>query len=378
MGNFLPKNKKKDKGRLVIDDVTKIHLAPGYMLLKIASYNINLKNSINIDSKVKDIIGYIVSNHKNKRIDILCIQGLRDQYAAFYFIQELKRYIYNNSLEIYLGPEFEDVDPTERHDISKNRTFAASWNPVNKNKKPKEKQSHSLSLNKHRVDEIQNIIISRYPIINTIYSDLDYETDVDDVLGVKTVLGANISVNGNILSVYNTELSKDIRSSKIINDKVRSVEIDALFKVVNQNYLDLKGKNFKTYHKTDIHFLAGTFYIQEQVNNELNNELSEFLQAKNCVDIFRFITDTEDGYTTPHSQRFDYILFCLTKDIFEEGSLYYNSIQKVRNYNDIMKIAFKRYMIHFIDSYVRDDLKHINPSGNYPIETIFMMNRNKH
>ena len=96
------------------------------------------------------------------------------------------------------------------------------------------------------------------------------------------------------------------------------------------------------------------------------------------MDIYRFITDTEDGYTTPHSQRFDYILLCLTNDLFDKNSPYYDSIMKVKNYKDIMKIAFKRYKIHFIDSYVRDNMKHLNPSGNYPVETIFMMNRNRH
>lgn len=376
MGNKFGKKNKKPSNAIFVDDVKKYKLPKGFMLLKTATYNVNLKNSINIDMRVKDIIGYIVSAYKNKTIDVLAIQGIREYYAAHYLIQELKRFIYDHSIELYFAPDFDEVQMTSEQNVTKNRTFAMSWDPEVRRKRLGHSKSKNTS--QHRNLESQNIIISRYPIINYIFSDIDYETDIDDVIGVKTVIGANISINGNIISVYNTELTKDLVSANIINKKVRGVELDAIFRVVSQNAENLQSESFKTYCHSDIHLLMGTLYIEEYSGNNFNDEFSEFLKYKHCYDIFRNVTDTKSGYTTPYSQRYDYIMFILTEDLFDKKSSFYEQVQKSKTPSDLTRIIFKRYGVHFLDSYVMESMKNVNPNGNFPVECILMFNRNKH
>lgn len=376
MGNKFTKKDKKTSSTVFVDDAIKYKLPKGYMLIKIATYNVNLKNSINIDMRVKDIVSYIVSAYKNKTIDVLTIQGIREYYAAHYLIQELKRFVYDHSIDLYFAPDFDDIQMTADNNVDKNRTFAMSWDPDVR----KKRLGHSKSKNtsqQHSL-ESQNIIISRYPIVNYIFSDIDYETDIDDVLGIKTVIGANISIHGNIISVYNTELSKDLTSANIINRKVRCVELDAIFRVIHQNMENLKTDAFKTYCTTDIHFLMGTLYTEEYNGNEINDEFAEFIKFKHCYDIYRNVTDTKKGYTTPYSQRFDYIMFILTDDLFNKKSPLYEQVKKSKTVGELSHIIFKRYDIHFLDSYVMENMKNINPNGNYPVECIMMMNKNKH
>ena len=119
------------------------------------------------------------------------------------------------------------------------------------------------SKNTMRKTKAQNIIISKYPIVTNIYAELDRRTQLDDIIGARTVIGANISIYGNIISVYNTALNKDIKTSNIINVQIREKEVESLFDIIDENKAGMDAEIFNSYVKTNIHFLLGTLNINE-------------------------------------------------------------------------------------------------------------------
>ena len=418
-----------------ISNLAKVDIPVDYKLIKIASYNVNLRKSITSDSKIKNIISYILNEDNMKEIDILCIQGIHDFNSAFALVLELKKYCKKHKIEMYFVPYFDDMlNASQQSKFSSEVMFDASWNTSNnKNnkKKPDKKESdkkkhHKKKHHKNEQDDneqdkseqneseqdksgqnskqnskqdskqdseqnseqnskqkstsnentsktnIQNIIISRHPIISTMYSELDKETDMDDLLGVKTVISANIAINNNIISIYNTELCKDILSAGIINNNVRKTEIEEIYNIIRKNIEFLKTNKFSEYKCTDIHFLMGSLNICEYQNNETNNEFVEFIKKYNCFDIYRFLKDDDFGFTTSYMERMDYILLLLTEDLYKKTSPYYKKIKKISNYQDLADIIFKRYDVHFIEYYIKrnniSDTVH-----NFPIECVYMM-----
>ena len=83
--------------------------------------------------------------------------------------------------------------------------------------------------------KIQNIIISRYPILSKVYAELDDDVIIDDVLGINTMIGANIIINDHIVTIYNTTLCADVNNANITNNYARQHEITSLFKTININ-----------------------------------------------------------------------------------------------------------------------------------------------
>jgi len=107
MGNKSSKKKSKD---IKIYDFSKVDIPKEYVLIKIATFNINLKNGINLIMRVKDIISYIISSFKNKEIDIICIQGIQDYVSLEVLISELKRFAKFNRETFYYAPEFDNIN----------------------------------------------------------------------------------------------------------------------------------------------------------------------------------------------------------------------------------------------------------------------------
>jgi len=360
------------KKEIVITDYSKVKIPKDFVLIKIGSHNVNLRNTINLDNKIKEIITYITNNYKNKTLDIVCLQGLYDATSLLVLIREFKKYCLKHKLKIYLAPSFDNIEPgtslSPNNIVTSKQMLDLSFHGSNSSNGSNSGGSKGIK----RKKIIQNIIISMHPIISTIYAELDDRTDMDDVLGMQTVIGANILIGNNIISVYNTCLSKDIRSANIINSDVRLSELDTLMNIINKNKNSITDEKFKKYNKSDIHLIAGTININEADTDGISQEYIEFISDRKCIDIFRYLHNDDPGFTTSYTERVNYILINLTDDVYDETGKLSESFKEIKSGEQLFNLLFKRYNIYFLDSYViKND---INTSLiYYPIECIFIV-----
>ena len=356
--------KSSKKSDVAINDYSKVKIPKDYLLIKIGSYNVNLRNTINLDTKIKDIISYITSNHKNKTLDIINLQGIYDSSSLFVLIKECKKYFGENEMKIFFAPTFDNIETNGL--ISSKQMLDLSFHSSEGNSTNTSKNQHS----KKKI--IQNIIISRYPILSTIYAELDDNTDMDDILGIQTVIGANILIGNNIISVYNTTLSKDIKSANILNSDVRKTELDAIANVISENKISMDNLKFKQYTKSDVNLICGTLNINEVESRDTNREYIELIKSRKCVDIFRYLNEKDNGYTTSYMERINYILLNLTNDIFDTTTKIHGDFQKVKTREQLFDLLLNRYNVYFLDYYtIKNDRTNI--LIYYPIECIFII-----
>ena len=261
--------------------------------------------------------------------------------------------------------------------IHKHRSFDKK-HPENKKNEFMKMRSFDVRLkSKHTSIPIRNdsynIIISKdYPIVEHIHKEIDESFKYRDILGKKTIIGANISVNGNIISVYNTALNKNIKIANIINSKIRDIESKSLFEAIQENKYNLQhDESYNTFVKTDIHLLLGSLNINESDGAE---EFAKFIQNYHCIDIFRYINDNDMGYTNTSSERLDYIFYLLTDDIYDDPNLY-KKFTKINTSQKLFEFILNKYGVYFFDIYV---VKNIKLSENYPIECVFMIDLHNH
>lgn len=364
MGN---KVNKRREDKLKINDYNLVKIPKEYELLKIASYNINIRTTANISNRVKEIVSYIVTPFRNKHLDIISLQGINDYMALYKLIKELKKNARQKRETLYFAPSFDEIDSTSDskylHSVDA-RSTRLRQSSITRSSKSELKR------------EIQNIIVSRYPIVTTIYSELDDEIEIDEILGTQTVMGANISICGNIISVYCTLLCKDLKAANIINVEVREKELIALHRAIQKNKESLNGLEFLQYVKSDVHLVSGTFNIIEKYD-EMTQEFKHMIKQFKFVDIYRYMND-DNGYTNTSKERIDYIFFPLTDDIYMKTSKYHKKFNKAKTPDEIIKFIFSRYKVYFIDALVREDLYARNSSANVPIEIVIMFYKNKH
>jgi len=345
-----------------INDYSKVKLPKDHTLLKIAAYNISLSNTINLGQKIKEIFKFIVSKFNNKGIDIINIQEISDNASIYVFISEFKKYCLDKKLKYYFSPSYDDIDPANSN---KEGSITTSDNMIEISFK---QTSSGKNRNEHKKKIIQNVIISKYPIISSISTELDDQTDMDDILGVQTFIGANILIGNSIISIYSTNLSKDIKAAQIINNDVRKTELEILLNTLDINKKSLVTEKFASYTKSDIHIVTGTFNICEIDHNDNNNiceEYKELLFNNHFIDIFRILNETDHGFTTNSKERINYIFLHMTKDLYEKDSEYLHV-------NELKKKLYKIYRVHFIDYYILESIN--NVSSYYPIECIFIIN----
>jgi hypothetical protein len=345
----------------VINDYTKVKIPNNCSLIKLGSYNVNLRNTINVNTKIKDIMAYIECNHKSKVLDIITLQGIYDSSSLYGLVRECKRYFMKNKMKVYFAPNFDSI---EVDNVSSKKKLDLSFNASSgsENSHNKKKMTH-------------NIIISKYPILSTIYAELDDNTDMDDILGIQTVIGANILIGNHIISIYNTALSKDIRSANIINSSVRRTELDSLMNIIDKNKITINDQKFSQYAKSDVHLICGTMNINEHYevgSNDDNSEYMELIKSRKCIDIFRYLNENDKGYTTSYKERINYILLNLTDDIFDDTTKIYDDFQKIKIKSQLFDLLFDRYKTYFLDYYtIKNDST--STSIYYPIECIFLI-----
>jgi hypothetical protein len=386
MGSYFSRMRKK-KNKIDFKDFNKVIIPKGYDMIKIGSYNINIRNNISLQEKINEITKFVHGEFKNKDFDIICLQGIRDYNSAYLLVQEVKSKMKKYNELFYFAPEFNEVasrsesfpfisGSKDKFDGKKGISWNTKVNSIDAKKQPFRSEGNQRNMGFEKRTIVQNIILSKYPIVSTIYAELDGDHTIDDIIGVHTILGANISISGNIISIYNTELSKDIRTANIINTDVRSKEIRAIFSVMQKNMEELATK-FQTYNKTDVHLLLGSLNINESDGTDMTEEFTSFISNNHCVDVLRYLTD-DYGYTTSTRERLNYVLMKLTDDIYEPDSVYNDNLQELKTPKDLFNFIFKRYGIYFLDIYVRTDMPIGGGQINYPIECVFMINKYKH
>lgn len=368
--------KKEEESK--IKNYTKIKIPEKYSIIKISSFDINIKNTINLDNKIKNIINYINTSYNKKQIDIICLQGINDVISSYKLVRELKKYSYNKKIKLFFSPEFEDIEYTEYNNFI--GEYKRTSRIISDN-------SSSKTRNLKKI-EVQNIIISKYPIIEQVYAELDTHHDIDDVIGSRSIIGINVSIKGAIISIYNTKLTPNIINANMINDDIRKQEMEEIKYVIDKNKASIK--SLKNYKKTNIHFLVGNMNIPEinyigdnaklynltysTENSIINNEFIEFVKKFKCIDIYRFLNEYSNGFTNSTNERLNYIMFLFTDEIYDDKT-YSNAIKNIKNSQDLLKIIFNKYHIYFFDSYVIK--KNISSFFlNYPIETVFMIETN--
>ena len=62
-------------------------------------------------------------------------------------------------------------------------------------------------------------------------------------------------------------------------------------------------------------------------------------------------------------------MFLLTEDIFDTNNIYHTMILKVKKPSDILKIIFKRYNLHTIQTYVNIEEDY---RPHYPVENVLI------
>lgn len=352
MGRSFSKIRDRNKDEPIkFTDYNKVKVPTGCKLIKLATYNASLRNGINVQSRIDDIVNFIFSSFKNKEIDIICLQGIYDYSLAYSMVKQIKTRENEMGIKLIFAPDFDGVSVPSSQYVSR---------------RPK-----SRSKTDSRKIKVQNIIVSRHPIVSTIFGEIDDENDFDDVIGTHTVISANISIVGNIISVHNTYLSKDIRTANIVNSDIRESELISVFDIIKQNRENLK--NINDHKKTDAEFLVGAINVNEMNGDELSEEFTNIISNRHIVDVFRYLNNDDYGYTNTTDERLNYIFIILTDDMYSDDSKFKQRIESLDNESELLNIIFERFGIYFLDSYVRNDINIQGRANNYPVETVFLM-----
>jgi len=338
----------------IITDFSKVNIPDNYMLIKVVTYNVMLKNSISMRDNIKIIVKYTLETFRSKNIDIICIQGLEDKYSIVDFIKALKKVSSYHNEMLYFAPEFDDIDGNLSRSL--HSSFNAVW-------------SNSKAMSSSENNRTNNIIISKYPIINY---DIEVLSDKsNDIYNSNSMIFANIDIDDTIISVYNVALCNDLSIINVNNKKEREKEIESMREMVLLNQDDIKkNPKFSKYKKPDIGFICGSLNIKETVSDNITEEYENFVSKNRCADLFRYQNDEDKGFTIITKQRVDYNMFVMTDDIYEQDSPFREDLQKIEKPSDLFKLILKRYNIYFLQTYVN---KNIKASKHFPVECIFIM-----
>lgn len=309
----------------------KINVPNGYKLVRMISYNINLRNSVGLNSNIIDIAKFVFEDN----IDIICLQGIRDSHAMMNLIKGIKTYCKKMDITIYTAPRFDNIEAM---------TIATTIHMPTTN----------ITTTRGEKYVVESLIISRYEIDS--YSTVD--TTPHDMYKQYRMISANIVIDKTIISIYNTSLSDDIGT--IDSSKRRLIEQEVMIDLILNNMINDRC----------IHIMAGSLGINEMEKEQQCDEYIKFLDKFRAIDLIRCKEPDAKILTTENYKRLDYILFFLTKDLFEKSSKYYNELSKVSSPNDMLSLIGKRYKLFILDMIVHSD---IDISKHKPIEIKLMI-----
>lgn len=309
----------------------------GYKKINIISINIDIKNSINLKKNICTSVNYILSN----KFDIACFINIKDKISLYNFIEHIKKKSKEKNIILYFSPYYDIII----NDSSFINTYTIS----------EEDKNNSDSLNNY----YPHLLISKYPIHSYTIDNLNNNRTT-------TLLCVNIIINGKIITIFLTSLSRDIESLKLSNKNNRSLEIIKIKKKINKTFNYLKNNFTKT---TDIGILIGNLNINEFNINGLTNEFLTFIKTCRVVDLHRY-KYPNDKLITNNNKRLLYILYILTDDLFNNKSEYNIELTNVTTPKDMFDIIFQRYNFYCLD--INIDKNNLL-SNNYPIKIEFII-----
>jgi len=232
-----------------------------------------MENTVNMNTRIEDIFSYFEEQIDGVSCDIMCIRGINN-FIVYYKLITMFKKRYKN---IYVAPDYYKDNIDVSHVLKK------------KDIKKIFENNKMNDLSKKKKKKIKNIIISKHKILNIIYSELDDNIIIDDILGIHSVIGVNILINDKIVSVYNTTLCPDIKYANMVNTYARKEELESLFNEIkkNINYLNdyvSSEENINKYSLSNAHILTGTFNMPTFEYVILLNEMY-------CVDLMKLSTN---------------------------------------------------------------------------------------
>ena len=176
-------------------------------------------------------------------------------------------------------------------------------------------------------------IISNFDITSVQHFLFQYDTKTKDLIDInRGFISFNVGINGNLISIYNTELQNDISNNLLFNE-IRLKQISEILLFINDRKINEK--------HLKLHIIMGTLYLDDIKSNKLYDVLNIF--EKN------YISNIDDN------KKDDYILF------FSE--IKYTSEEII----EYMKLKFGIQLVNVI---IRKDM---NYSKHLPCELIFKL-----
>lgn len=308
--------------------------------IKIISYNINLQDTIYLKKNINRIIKYIFSNHDNKQIDIVCLQGIQlNKNIINKLISQINIEAKIRNISLHLAPDFDHITNENKNDIN----YMSNYTHM-------------------------NMIVSKFPII-------DYSLTVinSDIFGAKPMVCANINYCGRIISIYNTLLSKNVNIAGINNKHIRKEELNKIISIIHYNMNELKDPYYDKYLSKDMHILLGDLYLNDSF---LSDEMILLTQNYKALDIYKCLNENNPKInkykaTTTTGERNNFIFFILTNDIYDKNNKN-NKLLHTSKLSDYNNIIFKQYKIYFIQMSVRQKICN---NINFPIELVFLIQK---
>ncbi|ARF08909.1 hypothetical protein Catovirus_1_959 [Catovirus CTV1] len=320
---------------------TKFNIPNDTILLKISSFYANINDDINRNDTIKMISNYVFSDVYNMEIDIICIQGIKDEKLVKMLVSEITEISVNLKIPINIVPRIE-LNSSNSQDNSIHLT----WNNISENDN----------------FDINNIIVSKYPIISTSKVTLNNSLD-EKLVGCRKAIIANVNVNGYLISIFNVVLSEDYFG--VSNSDFRKYEINELYKYVNLNNEEMSKINeawgLRLINK-NVNIVCSNLNIPEIKNSRINSELTTIFKTMKALDTYRTSSQSYDkrGYTNTKGIKDCYILLLL------DGLNPSNTMTT----NDILNYSYKIHGITIVKSYV---VNSVVSNDYYPIETIFLL-----
>lgn len=232
----------------------RIRIATLFLDMDIMAYTVLIKN----------IGSYF--NNDDHRIDILCLQGVRNKDIADNIVKQFSHILKD---DFYYAPNI-----TLTADQSAETSLELTWSNSNMDIKD---------------TNIDCVIVSRHPIMN--YARVDFPQHHPDRL-CQSILVGNINYQGSIISLYNLTFHRDYIGDDNVN--IRKDQIDILIQTIKDNAEDLAGNELFT-DVTDkhIHIVCGQLNIPEMINGTINKEYTYLFRQTKQLDTYRYVTDTK-------------------------------------------------------------------------------------
>jgi len=325
-------NNIKDKKS---DHTEDIKIPNDFILTKVVTINLNLQNSINLKRNITKLVNYYFDNN----LDIAVLQNFNDKISLFNFIKHLKTEAKIRKKNIFISPEFEDIDSYDTTKITI---------PINNTAKSDNEQF------------VPHLLISKYEIEN--YTQLFLNKNKSAFL-----LSSNIIIEGKIISIFIGSLSQDLKSLGVVNSEKRTIELMKIKRRVDKN-LEIIEEEYGN-NVSGINILFGHLPIDETYQNKKSSEYLKAIEICKVIDLHRYYDNSNSIITSKNNKRNDYIFLFLDDEFFEENTKLNDELQNVKTPKDMFNLLFKKYTFHLFEIDVE---KEISIFDSYPITISFM------